>query len=826
VSQPFNPSDTSFNGANSNGSLPGSANNGFNGMPVNGAPVNGVPVNESDGRGAPAPASLPAPAGLGGRELDRFAPAPPPAAYPRAPMGSDDDDETVDLSRYWRALKRRRGLVLKTFLSVLALGVVWTALQKPIYQSTAQILVDVPASGGGSGGGNELSQLLGGVSTSRSLGQQMVIIRSPGVQKGVFKRLKAPEQEEIKRFSRTDIAPEPGAEAINVQAQAHTAVAAAALAQAISDEYIDQSKQQARNQVGERTRQLLINLVQARRERDETSDKVRRFQQRYKTNDLPSETTALIAQVTQAQADARANDTQRRSDERRLQGVESQLRTVPNYTPGSIVPTPAVEALKSRLIELNIELVNKSREYTPASRTIRDLKAQVQALQNQLSTTKQQQFGALNINPQHQNLLQQKSDLENSILASQAKASALKDAVAQSQAERDRVPDLAFRLGVLKSDQQIAQSAFETLTQQYQTLHVQEIARTSNAHVITPADPDASPMIAPRRTFNIIASALLGLLLGAALALLFDRFDDRVRSTDEAVEAAHLPVLAHVPLVEGGGAALLLSGAGGASQNPALVESFRMLRANIAFAGLDEPPRVIAITSSRAGEGKSTSALNLATIMALSGKSVLLVDCDLRRPEVHALLGLPNEVGLTTVAAGMSSLDSAIQTTRVPGLRVLTSGPIPPNAPELFGSRGGRAALLAAGQKAEFVVLDCPPTLGLADAHLVSHLADATLLVVACESTNKREVARSGRSLAQAGGRLLGLVLNKMPVTRGENDDYFQLPSLQNGASGRDGALGRGGSSSGLVASTPDVSAGRATSAAGSSTGASQSELQ
>ncbi len=772
MSQPFNPSDEHRNGT------------GHNGSAAHGAPSNGVSPNGAGFNGFEARAALPSNGAASGRDLERFSAAPPVApTYPRAPMGSDDDEDTVDLSRYWRALKRRWPLALKTFLAVLALGIVWTALQKPVYQSTAQIMVDTPASGGGGGGSSELSQLLGGVSTSRSLGQQMVIIRSPEVQKGAFKRLKAPEQEEIKRFSRSDIAPEPGAETINVQAQAHTPAAAAALANAISNEYIDQSQWQARDQVHARTRQLLVNLVEARKQRDQAGDKVRRFQQRFKTVDLPSEIQAVIARVTQAQAEASANDTQRRSDERRLQGVEDQLRLVPNYTPNSIVPPPAVEALRKRLIDLNIELADKSLQYTPTSRTIRDLKTQVRTLEKQLSATKQQQFGALGVNPQYQSLIQQKSDLENSILASQAKASALKEAVARSQSERNKVPDLAFQLNVLQSNQAIAKATFETLTQQYQTLKDQEEMRTSNARVSTPADPTASPMIAPRRTFNIIASAFLGMLLGSALALLLDRLDDRVHGAEDAEGAAHLPILAHVPLVERGGAALLLSGAGGATQNPALVESFRMLRANIAFAGLDEPPRVVAVTSSRAGEGKSTCALNLATVVALSGKSVLLVDCDLRRPTIHALLGLPNEAGLTSVAAGMSPFALAVQTTRVPGLRVLTSGPIPPNAPELFDSRGGRAALLEASQNAEFVVLDCPPSLGLADAHLVAALADATLLVVECEVTQKREVARASRSLSQAGARLLGLVLNKTPFSRGENADYFQLPHL-NGASG------------------------------------------
>lgn len=820
MSQLFNPSDAPFNGANSNGSpsgqpLGGWANGGSNGMSSNGASLNGAGASGFDGRGAPSGAL---PAGAPGRELDRFAPAPPPAAYPRTPMGGDEDDETVDVSRYWRALKRRRGLVLKTFGTVLGLGILWTALQKPVYQSSpALILVSTPGGGSGGAGRNALfNQVLGVAAPSSSLGQQMVIIRSPEVQAGAVKRLDPVTQKQVATFARVDIVPDPTADAINVQVQSRDNAAAAAFANAICREYTTQNEAQNIAQVLAATKQVLKQRDAAKRDLNRANQGLLRFQTKNNTIDIETETTAILGRISTTEDAIRTNDAERLANQASLRGVENQLRRLPDYSPTSIVPTNRVQKLKDKLTDLSIERTQLSREYRSTSREIRDINSQISDLQEQLKREAQTQIGGLAPNPLRQTALQRQVELQGLIWASEARARALQSDLSQTQAEREQLPSRTNSLNQLKLDQATALSAFQGWNDKYQQLRAQAESRNSNARLWTPATPGG--LIAPRRTFNIIASALLGLLLGVALALLLDRLDDRVHGADEAVEAAHLPVLAHVPLVEGGGAALLLSGAGGATQNPAMVESFRMLRANIAFAGLDEPPRVIAVTSSRAGEGKSTSALNLATIMALSGKSVLLVDCDLRRPEVHALLGLPNEVGLTTVAAGMTSLDSTIQETRVPGLRVLTSGPIPPNAPELFDSRGGRAALLAAGQKAEFVVLDCPPALGLADAHLVSHLADATLLVVACDSTNKREVARSGRSLTQAGGRLLGLVLNKMPVKRGENDDYFQLPSLQNGAPRHNG------SSSGLVAAPPVVSPDRATSATGSSTSVSQDE--
>ena len=762
MSQPFNQ-----NGAHSNGS--GAGGSGANGASPNG----GAPHDHGfETRGALGSS--------GGRALERFAPA-PVAAYPSAPMGGDDEDDTVDLGRYWRALKRRWPLALKTFLTVLALGVVWTALQKPVYQSSPATILVSDGSGSAGGGAGQFTGLFGGGATSRSLGQQMIIIRSPGVQSSALSLLKPDEKQQIEEFSRPDIAPEPGAEAIDVQVQARTPEAAAAFANAICHAYLEQSKEQATAQVNDRTRDVSAKLVLAQRDLNRASDRIRHFNEQHQIGNLETEGPAIAAQVAQAQADVRANDTQLASDERSLQVVNEQIKSLPPLISQSIVPTASAEELQKRIIALGIERTDKRRQYTEESRTIRDIDTQIANLRAQLKVTQQTQPGALVPNPVRQTALQKQSDLITQIQASKTRAVELRRAVALAQAAKAQLPGRTYSLGQLQDQEAMARQLVKTLADQYQTLRVQEIGRVTTARVINPALP--GPMIAPRRTFNIVASALLGLILGAMLALLADRLDDRVHAGEDAEDAAHLPILAHVPLVERGGAALLVSNGGGATQNPALVESFRMLRANIAFAGLDEPPRVVAITSSRAGEGKSTCALNLATVMALSGKSVLLVDCDLRRPGVHAMLGASNEIGLSSVAAGMASLESAVQNTPVAGLRVLTSGPIPPNAPELLDSRGGREALRAASEMAEFVVLDCPPALGLADAHLVAALADATLLVVECEVTTKRDLARVTRSLNGAGARLLGIVFNKTPVTRGENEGYFQLPTL-NGASG------------------------------------------
>jgi len=761
------------------------SSNGFDaphgGSSSNGPASNGAGSHHGENGGFEPRAALPPV-----RELERFAspsPASAPPGYPRAPMGEGDEDDTVDLSRYWRALRRRWMLVVATCCVALLLGTLWTALQKPVYQSTATLSVSTPGGGGGTGVG--LPSLLGGPTTSASLGQQMLIIRSPRVLKGALARLSPSARAELQEFMRTDLAPEPGADAIDVQVQAHDGALAAKFANAICDEYKDAQSRQNDRQRAERTRDIRAKLKGATADLDRASKAIQAFEERHNLADLPAETTTITGQVAGAEQALRDNDDARAANARALQNVNEQLRIEPDYLPNSIVPTPASEALKGQIIQLQIDRNTALREYQPTSRTVRDIDTRIAGLNAQLKATAQKQFGSLAPNPVRQNLLAQKSGLQNQIAASLTRSKSLQNDVAQAKAAKLLLPGRAYNLSRLADDQTNARDLVKTLQQELLTLNVQEIAHSAVATLIDPAAASSTP-ISPRKIFNLAVSGLLGLLLGSALALLLDRLDDRVYAGEDAELAAHLPILAHVPLVKSGMALLVGHDLGsGARPNAALVESFRMLRANIAFAGLDEPPRSVAITSCRQGEGKSTCALNLATVVALAGKSVLLVDCDLRRPGIHALLGLPNEVGLTTVASGRTPLESAVQNTAIPGLRVLSSGPIPSNAPELFESRGGRAALSAAMRSAEFVVMDCPPALGLADAHAVAALCDATLLVVACDGTKKRQLARAGRSLAGAGGRLLGLIVNKTPTRRGEGDDTFQRQALESASNGQ-----------------------------------------
>jgi non-specific protein-tyrosine kinase len=195
-----------------------------------------------------------------------------------------------------------------------------------------------------------------------------------------------------------------------------------------------------------------------------------------------------------------------------------------------------------------------------------------------------------------------------------------------------------------------------------------------------------------------------------------------------------------------------------APQSPA-AEAFRTLRVNVQFAGIDRDIRTIAVTSPSAGDGKTTTLANLAVALAEGGARVLAVDADLRRPGLHAAFGLDNGAGLTS--ALLQNLEALhLQDTAVPGLRVLASGPLPPNPVELLASRRFDRLLAVLREQADYVLLDSPPAAALSDAPLLAARADGVILVVGAGRTKRDAARRAKDQLQRVNAHVLGVVLS------------------------------------------------------------------
>jgi capsular exopolysaccharide synthesis family protein len=189
-------------------------------------------------------------------------------------------------------------------------------------------------------------------------------------------------------------------------------------------------------------------------------------------------------------------------------------------------------------------------------------------------------------------------------------------------------------------------------------------------------------------------------------------------------------------------------------------EAYRTLRTNIQLSNVDNPIRSLLVASAGQDEGKSTTLANLAVTFAQAGNRVVLIDCDLRRPTLHKLFGATNDKGLTTMLLADEAAAPPLVDTPVEGLRLLPSGPQPPNPSELLGSRRIEAAFARIQQDADLLLFDSPPLLAVSDAAVLARKVDAVLLVVSAGNTKREHAARAKQLLERAGARVLGVVLN------------------------------------------------------------------
>jgi capsular exopolysaccharide synthesis family protein len=310
--------------------------------------------------------------------------------------------------------------------------------------------------------------------------------------------------------------------------------------------------------------------------------------------------------------------------------------------------------------------------------------------------------------------------------------------------------------------QATANAAAQTLTNE--VAHLQAgLPDPISVHVVSPAGLPGKP-VSPDPRLDLTIGLILGLLGGLALAGIFEVLDRSIKSVPQADSSIGAPMLGLVPRHRG--KTLVL----GSNREGAEGEPYRSLRTAVRFLDPDRPLRSLLVSSPTAGDGKTTTAANLAIALALSGERVIVVDGDLRRAGLTTAMGLERSVGLTSVVMGRSTIEDACQEW-APNLLVLTSGPLPPNPSEILGSQAVAGVIRNLEQRCDIVIIDTPPILPVADAVALGAQVDAVVLVVRHGSTPRTAAAAARRRLESVGARVVGYVLNVVP--RGETTGYY-----------------------------------------------------
>lgn len=290
------------------------------------------------------------------------------------------------------------------------------------------------------------------------------------------------------------------------------------------------------------------------------------------------------------------------------------------------------------------------------------------------------------------------------------------------------------------------------------------LPKTQMVTVVDEAHPGKSPD-KPNKTLYITLGVIIGLLVGIGLAFFIEYLDTSVKTIDDVERALQAPVLGVIPQSVG-----VLANEGVESQH---AEAYRVLRTNLLFSRKDENLNTIVMVSAGAGEGKSTTAVNLATVFAQAGHRILLVDSDLRRPTLHKLLEVSNNLGLTNYLLKQNTIEEVIQRTKVPMLDLMASGKLPSSSVNILGSAQMKEMIGDLKQRYDYIIFDSPPIMGVSDASILASEVDMVVQVIQYRRYPQPMNVRAKQLIEKVGGNLIGIVLNNINMSQDESYYYY-----------------------------------------------------
>ncbi len=353
--------------------------------------------------------------------------------------------------------------------------------------------------------------------------------------------------------------------------------------------------------------------------------------------------------------------------------------------------------------------------------------------------------------------------LETSLEETQKAISALGDP--------DDLPEFArLDLAQLETQRANQQTRLTILLQSAEEFRLAMARYTTRISVFAPAELPTEP-IGPQTMRNTALAAAVGLMIGVGTAFLIEYLDDTVRTPEDIKQALPVSVLATLPRMgkHTSTADTLVS------KHPLrpIAEAFRNLRTSIQFSNLDAPPRTLLVTSPQPTDGKSFTAANLAATIAQGGKSVILVDADLRHPTLHQTFNLSLDPGLTDALLSPEVRPRALQESGVEHLRVIAVGSRAPDSTEMLASQTFKRYIAELSEQADVIVLDSPPVLAVSDAAVLATLVDGVILVMDCGRTRILAAVQAAERLADVGSTLLGVVLNRVTARHGGYYYYY-----------------------------------------------------
>ncbi len=558
---------------------------------------------------------------------------------------------------------------------------------------------------------------------------------------------------------------------MEVSAQMEDPKLAAMVANAAAEAFVAYKRRVRQGNTSTGIEDLGKQMDAARKELARKEQELARFTSAVGFTDVKKASGSLQEQIIgfelQIAKDMVARDEARsRADELAKQvGAQNQAIRVT----GILRDNVAIGALQSKLITQETELAAAQQKYTDKyPGTLDDLRRSVAdtraRLKKEIDNIVVHNAGNLDIQQEYASKL---AGQELEYLAASARYEGLTNVLTELKQRLAGMPKLEMQVLHLMREEAAAEQIYTALLGSHEAAKADRARQTDTVQITELATAPSRP-VSPKPMRNMTYALIVGIVLAISAGLLIDRLDDTLHSAEEVKRTLRMPVLGQIPALSGTHQLVT-----DMHFHSPVSEAYRTLYANISFASIDQPVKTMIITSAVPAEGKSLNAANLAMTIARAGKRVILVEADLRRPAISDLLRLVSARGLTDVLLGRASLNDAVQEVGLPNMLVLASGQLPPNPSETMASQRMYELLDELREAADFVILDTPPCNIVSDTLVLAGKVDAVIQVIDSNSVSRFAAAQAKESLEDARGRLIGCILNRIPMAAHEMYYYY-----------------------------------------------------
>lgn len=724
----------------------------------------------------------------------------PPQIYPALPV-----QDSV-LREYLRVLIKRKWVVLSSVALIFSVVAIATLRSTPIYEASGSIAInkvdpEIMNFKDSPGGGSDYYD-------PADLDTEVSILRSDLLALQVIKQLnldKRPEfggqgqppanslelttdalQADSAQTSEVlggfkgnlHVALRPNTRIIEIQYRSPDKNLAARVVNTLISTYIEQNFKTRFESTMQASDWLQKQLADLQIKVETSQEKLVKYQKQHEILGIDEKQNIITAKLDELNKELTAAESDRMEREsvyRLVQSGETDAATVAaaagaDAGSGGSSGSSLLEKLREQQADLKIQVAQLSTQFGPSYPKVAQLNSQLKEVEAQVQLEKKKVV----------------SRVRGDYLASLQRENMLSDALEKQKQGANQLNESAIEYSLLKRDVETNRTLYEGLLEKLKEAGVTAGLRSNNIRPVDRARVPTEPT-EPNVPRNLSFALALGLSTGICLAFLLEGLDNTVRTPEQAQIISALASLGMIPLgsktTENGTrqrlevasskeAVELVTQSRPQSQ---MAESYRALRTSLLLTSLGAPPKVILITSALPQEGKTTTSINTAIVLAQKGTRVLLIDADLRRPSIHKTLGMGPRTGLSNVLTGSANIQQAIvRSSLLPSLFVLPAGTPPPNPAELLASTNMKDVLAELREEYDHIVVDTPPTLSVTDAVVMSTRADAVVLVIRSGQTTKQALRRARDLLMQVNARVCGVLLNAVDLRSPEYYYYYE----------------------------------------------------